>query len=77
MKKQTTQLKEKRDKLRHYLSVKRLGLKQQTYHKMMGVKVNGKLDSDFKDWEVEDINCKLEEVKKAIIDFQDEIQRKD
>lgn len=73
MKKQNIQLKEKRDKVRHYLAVRRLGLKQQTYHKIMGVKVNGKVDGDLMDWEVKDINQRLEEVKKVISDFQDEL----
>jgi len=73
MKKQSIQFKEKRDRVRFFLAVRRLGLKQSTYHKIMGVETNGKKDADLNASEVEAINQKLDEVKKVISDFQDEL----
>lgn len=73
MKKQDKTFIEKRELVRSMLIMKRLGIKNQTYQKLMGQKVNGIYDRDLNDWEVEDIDNSLNELEQAIKDFRHEL----
>jgi hypothetical protein len=73
MKKQDKTFIEKRELVRSMLIMKRLGIKNQTYQKLMGQKVNGIYDRDLNDWEVEDIDNSLNQLEKAIKDFRHEL----
>lgn len=70
MKKQDERFKMHRKALRHFLVVRRLNIKSQTYLKLMNQKVNGVKDGDLQDWEVNDINNSLDKVIKVIQDFK-------
>ena len=78
MKRQDDELYQKRRKeLRHFLMVRRMGLKQQTYSKFMAQKVNGRYDSELMDWEVNDILVALDKIENVIKEFRHELYRKD
>ena len=77
MKKQEGELIKKRDKVRHHLIMTRLGLKNQTYQKVMGQLSNGKLNQPFNDSEVETIHQGLQVVIDACKDFQKELKTPD
>lgn len=77
MKKQEGQFLLKRDKVRHHLIMTRLGLKNQTYQKIMNQKSNGKLNQPFNDGEVETIHQGLQVVIDACKDFQKELKTPD
>lgn len=73
MKKQDKNFLEKRELIRNVLIMKRLNIKNQTYQKLMGQKVNGIYDRELNDWEVQAIENSLNEVKQVIKDFRDEL----
>lgn len=73
MKEQDNRFIAKRAKIRHFLNMKRLAIKNQTYCKLMGQVVNGKKDSPLQDWEIEDLNNALDEAEQAIKDLRDEL----
>jgi hypothetical protein len=73
MKKQDKNFLEKRELIRNVLIMKRLNIKNQTYQKLMGQKVNGIYDRELNDWEVQDIDNSLNEVEQVIKDFRDEL----
>lgn len=73
MKKQDEKFIEVRTPVRESVVMKRLGLKAQTYHKLMGQKVNGQVNRDLEEWEVEDIIDSLESLVETIDIFLDEL----
>lgn len=74
MKKQEGEFLKKRDKVRHHLIMTRLGLKNQTYQKVMQQKSNGKINQPFNDNEVKTLIKGLNEVIDACNDFIDELK---
>lgn len=77
MKKQEGEFLKKRDKVRHHLIMTRLGLKNQTYQKVMQQKSNGKINQPFNDNEVKTLIKGLNEVIDACNDLIDELRRPD
>jgi hypothetical protein len=77
MKKQEGEFLKKRDKVRHHLIMTRLGLKNQTYQKIMQQLSNGKYNQPFNDKEVETLNTGLQVVIDACKDLQEELKKKD
>ena len=73
MKDQDKTFLEKRELVRGMLIMKRLNIKNQTYQKLMGQKVNGVYNRPLNDWEVTDIINSMDEVEQAIKDFRDEL----
>lgn len=74
MKKQEGEFLKKRDKVRHHLIMTRLGLKNQTYQKVMQQKSNGKINQPFNDNEVKTLIKGLNEVIDACNDLIDELK---
>ena len=77
MKKQQGIFLAKRDKVRHHLIMTRLGLKNQTYQKIMQQKSNGKINQPFNANEVKTICDNLQVVIDAFKEFQDELNTPD
>lgn len=77
MKKQEGEFLKKRDKVRHHLIMTRLGLKNQTYQKVMNQPSNGKYNQPLNDSEVETLNNGLQVVIDACKDLQEELRKKD
>lgn len=77
MKKQDDKFILKRDKVRNHLLMTRLGLKNQTYQKIMGQKSNGKYNQPFNDSEVETIRNGVKNVIYVCKDFLNDLDRKD
>lgn len=77
MKKQEGKLLLKRDKLRHHLIMTRLGLKNQTYQKIMGQKSNGKINQPFNQNEIDTLTVGIKEVISVCNDFIEELKRPD
>lgn len=77
MKKQDDKFILKRDKVRNHLLMTRLGLKNQTYQKIMGQKSNGKYNQPFNDNEVETIRKGVQNVIDVCKDFIKELDHKD
>ena len=73
MKKQDEKFIEVRTQLRELVVMKRLGLKAQTYHKLMGQKVNGQVNRDLEDWEVANILESLDYLRVTITKFKNEL----
>jgi hypothetical protein len=73
MKDQDKTFLERRELVRGMLIMKRLNIKNQTYQKLMGQKVNGIYDRPLNDWEVTDIINSLDEVSEAINNFRNEL----
>jgi hypothetical protein len=77
MKKQEGEFLKKRDKVRHHLIMTRLGLKNQTYQKIMQQLSNGKYNQPFNDKEVETIRKGVQNVIDVCNDFLDELNKAD
>ena len=77
MSEQSESFKTQRDKIRQYLVMSKLGLKYQTYNKLMGQKVNGLKNAKLRPWEVEDVEKALCIVEQSIHEFRNELHRKD
>lgn len=77
MKKQDDKFILKRDKVRKHLIMTKLGLKNQTYQKIMGQQSNGKYNQPFNDSEVETIYQGLQKVIDACKDLQKDLKRLD
>lgn len=77
MKKQEGEFLKKRDKVRYHLIMTRLGLKNQTYQKVMGQLSNGKYNQPLNNSEVETLNTGLQVVIDACKDLQEELKKKD
>lgn len=75
MKKQEGEFLNKRNKVRHHLIMTRLGLKNQTYQKIMGQLSNGKHNQPFNDNEVNSIHDGLQNVIEICKDLQDELRK--
>jgi len=61
---------EKRDKLRHFLQMKRFCSNNQLYMKMIGQKVNGNVNATLTAWEVEQLRKDLDELELVIDEFK-------
>ena len=61
---------EKRDKLRHYLQMKRVCGNKQLYMKMIGQKVNGKIDASLTKWEIDQFRIDIENLELVIDEFK-------
>lgn len=77
MKKQEGKFLIKRDKVRHHLIMTRLGLKNQTYQKIMQQLCNGKYNQPFNDKEVETIKQGVQNVIDVCNDFLEELNTPD
>lgn len=77
MKKQEGEFLKKRDKVRHHLIMTRLGLKNQTYQKIMGQKSNGKINQPFNQNEIDTLTVGIKEVIDVCNDFIEELKRHD
>lgn len=77
MKKQEGEFLKKRDKVRYHLIMTRLGLKNQTYQKLMGQLSNGKYNQPLNDGEVESLDKGLQTVIDACKDLQKELKKRD
>lgn len=58
---------------RSVLIMKRLNIKNQTYQKLMGQKVNGIYNRPLNDWEVKDLVLALTKVQEIVKKFIDEL----
>lgn len=77
MKNQDDKFKEKRDKIRKIMIMTRLGLKNQTYQKLMSQQVNKKYDSPLTDSEVSEFDSALANAEIVIKEMRDELHAKD
>ena len=65
---------EKRDKLRHFLQMKRVCGNNQLYMKMIGQKVNGNVNATLTAWEVDQLRKDLDELELVIDEFKQQLK---
>lgn len=74
MKEQDDKFIKKRDQIRKYLRMSRIGINKSTQFKLAGAKWNGVINPPLSEWEVEQFYSALEEQKRIIQDMQDELK---